>query len=88
MKLNPEITQAVRGLTPAQIAEVCTAASRRLALSVKAGADLEQNYALRCVVEYAAEVKAGRPLEIGMHAKDEVLFERDYRAWYASPRAE
>lgn len=88
MKINPEITKAIAGLSESQIAEVCTAAKSRFALSVKQGAELEQDYFFRCLVEYAAEVKAGRPLEIGMHPKAEVLFERDYRAWYASPRAE
>lgn len=88
MKLNPEITQALVGLSATEIADVCNAAKQRLAVSVKQGAELEPNFFFRCLVEYAAEVKAGRPLEIGMHAKAEVLFERDYRAWYASPRAE
>lgn len=88
MKLNPEITQALAGLSETQIADVCAAAKRRLAGCAKQGAALESNFFFRCLVEYAAEVKAGRPLEIGMHAKAEVLFERDYRAWYASPRAE
>lgn len=84
--MNPRINEALAGLPQDAVTKISQAVLNRLKVAQRLGTENNQTFIERCYVEYAEEARAGRLLDESISPRETVLFTRDYRGLYTSPK--
>ena len=84
--MSTQFLQVLAQLSGDQVQVLVAATKAREKRLQASGVEFDRLFSERVFLDYAEEMLKDRPLEIGISDLESVIYERNYRGWYESPR--